>query len=307
MTTILKNTKNFFSKIGLNYLILGVVSLISQIILINIIYSINPLYLTDMNIISTITSLCTYIIPFPIFYLLMKKIKTTELEKTNINLKTTITYIGITLTLMLIGNIIGLIITNLLSGAIHTEIGNPIQQVINNTSILFNILIISIIAPIFEEILFRKLLIDKCIKYGVRTSILISAIIFAFFHGNLNQFFYAFFLGAFFAYVYIQSGKITYTIILHIIVNLMGSVASLIFSQSLINLQYYPNPIDLLISIGYISIIVTFLIIGIIGLFKYGKNLFKKIEQPLKAVLINIGMILFLLFFTLQIVYQILG
>lgn len=60
-----------------------------------------------------------------------------------------------------------------------------------------NLALISIIGPIFEEILFRKILIDKTIKYGARISIIISALLFGLFHGNVNQFFYAFLMGGF--------------------------------------------------------------------------------------------------------------
>ena len=299
----MNTSKKFFSKIGLNYLTLGIISLISQIIIINLLYITNSSYLNNINITTLITSLCTYIIPFPIFYWLMKKIETQKIEKRKTDLKTKIIYIGITFTLMWIGNIIGLLITNLLSSVIHTNIENPIQQLINSTDIWFNIVIISIMAPIFEEILFRKLLIDRCIKYGAGVSILLSALIFAFFHGNLNQFFYAFLLGGFFAYVYIKTGKTTYTISLHILANIIGSVVSLIFSQSLMNLQ---TLLDMIIVISYPCIIFTLLIIGIIGIIKLRNDIFKKIEQPLKNIFLNYGMILFLIFFTFQIVYQML-
>ena len=137
---------------------------------------------------------------------------------------------------MLIGNLIGIILTTIIGGAIQSEISNPVENLINSTNIWLNLALISIIGPIFEEILFRKILIDKTIKYGARISIIISALLFGLFHGNVNQFFYAFLMGGFFAYVYIKTGKIIYPIILHLIVNLMGSVISLKLIQSISNL-----------------------------------------------------------------------
>ena len=111
--------KKFFSKIGFNYLILGIITLIFQIIILNIINLTNPQYLTDINIISIVSSICNYILPFPIFYWLMKKISSTKLEKTGIGIKTFILYLGITITLMWIGNLIGLNITSLLSSTMQ--------------------------------------------------------------------------------------------------------------------------------------------------------------------------------------------
>ena len=305
--------KKFFSKIGVNYLILGIMAIIFQIIIVNIISIINPEYLHNINIVTTISSLCNYILPFPIFYLLMKKLDSVELEKTNITVKKFILYTGITITLMWIGNVTGLIITMLLSGAMQNDIANPVHQLINSSDIWINLLIISIFAPICEEILFRKFLIDRTIKYGAKVSIILSAVLFAFFHGNLNQFFYAFLMGGFFAYVYIRTGKITYTIILHAIVNFMGSVMSLILANSVTNIQITPNPVDAVIILGYIVIILSFLLIGLYGLTRIKKARFNgsktkiNLKNPFKTVYLNLGMILFILFFIGDMVYQVLG
>ena len=305
--------KKFFSKIGANYLILGIMAIVLQIILVNIISVTNPEYLHDINIVTVISSLCNYILPFPIFYWLMKKLDDVEIEKAGISVKTFILYTGITITLMWIGNMAGLIITMLLSGAMQSDIANPVQQLINSADIWINLLVISIFAPICEEILFRKFLIDRTIKYGAKVSIILSAVLFAFFHGNLNQFFYAFLMGGFFAYVYIRTGKITYTIILHAIVNIMGSVVSLILANSVTNIQINPNPIDAVIIIGYAVIILSFLIIGLYGLTKIKKARFNgsktqiNLKNPFKTVYLNIGMILFILFFIGEMIYQVLG
>ncbi len=303
--------KKFFSKIGANYLIMGVIAIIFQIIIANIISLINPQYLGDMNILAGLSSFCNYILPFPIFYWLMKKLDDVKIEKNSVSVKTFILYIGITLTLMWIGNILGLIITMFLSGAIQTDIANPVQQLINSTDIWLNLAIISIFAPICEEILFRKFLIDKTIKYGAKVSIILSAIIFAFFHGNLNQFFYTFLMGGFFAYVYIKTGKIIYTIILHSIVNFMGSVVSLILADSIMNFQLNLNPVDGIIILSYAIILFSFLIIGVYGLTQIKKAKFNglktqiDLKNPFKTVYLNYGMMLFIIFFACEMIYQI--
>ena len=295
---------------GFNYLILGILALIFQIIILNILNIANPQYLSDINIIIVLSSICNYILPFPVFYWLMKKIDDVEIEKTNINIKTFIIYTGITLTLMWIGNLIGLAITALLSNIIQSDIANPVQQLINTTDIWLNLLVISIVAPIFEEVIFRKFLIDRTIKYGAKVSIILSAVIFALFHGNLNQFFYTLLIGGFFAYVYIKIGKITYTIILHIIVNLMGSVISLILANSLNNLMTSATLADASIIIAYMAILFSFIIIGLYGLSKFkkarfhGKKTLIAIKNPIRTMFLNYGMVCFIIFFILEMVYQ---
>ena len=114
---------------------------------------------------------------------------------------------------MWIGNLVGLGITALIGNTMTSDITNPIEHMIQNTNIYVNLILTSLLAPIFEELFFRKLLIDRTVKYGAKLSILLSALLFALFHGNLSQFFYAFLIGAFFAYIYIKTGKIIYSII----------------------------------------------------------------------------------------------
>lgn len=296
-----KLENNIFSKIGFNYLILAVVAILCQIIIMNIMASTNSGYLNDINIITVISSICNYILPFPIFYLLMKELESQTIEKQSLNISTFIIYVAITLTLMWIGNIVGLLITSALSGALQNEIANPVQNLINSTDLWVNFILISIIAPIFEEILFRKLLIDRTIKYGINVSIILSATLFALIHGNLNQFFYAFLLGAFLAYIYTKTGKITYPIILHGIVNFMGSVASIFVAQAATNLKMASTPIDAAIILTYIIILLISIIIGIYGLTKFRP---KKPELPLKTLFVNYGMICFIGFSIFEILRQ---
>lgn len=304
--------EKFFSKIGLNYLAFAITALLIQIILVNVIAGINGNLLDDFNFIVIISAICNYILPFPIFYYLMKKIETTKLEKSTLSIKTIILYIGITITLMWIGNIAGLIIIALLSGVLPGDIANPVQDLINSSDIWLNLLLVSILGPIFEEIFFRKMLIDRTIKYGARVSIILSAILFAFFHGNLNQFFYAFLIGGFFAFVYIKTGKIIYTILLHILVNLMGSVISLFVANSAQRiLDGVGTTFDFGIIIIYVIIILSAILIGLIALSRYKKAKFNgsktqiNLENPIKTVILNYGMIGFIVFFIIQIITQI--
>lgn len=302
--------EKLFSKIGFNYLIFGIFALIIQIILINVIGIVNIDLISDFNVLTILTSLCNYILPFPILYYLMKKIEKQEIEKQNLSLKKFLLYLSVTLTLVWIGNIMGLILTSAIGNLFQTDITNPVETMLNSTDIWLNLLLISIIGPIFEEIFFRKFLIDRTIKYGARVSIILSAVIFGFFHGNINQLFYTFFIGGFFAYVYIRTGKIIYTIALHIIVNLMGSVVSLFVvesAQSIISKTY--GTMDMAIVVIYVMIIIITFIIGIIGLSMYQKAKFNGsktqigLKNPLKTSLLNPGIICLILFFVSQIIY----
>ncbi len=80
-----------------------------------------------------------------------------------------------------------------------------------------------LIAPTAEELLFRKLLTERIVKYGELAAVLASGLFFGLFHGNLNQFSYAFLLGLFLGFIYVKTGKLGYTIGLHMAINFIGS------------------------------------------------------------------------------------
>lgn len=307
----MNSNKKFFSKIGFNYLIYIISSLIITIIIANIIAATKPEIINNINISTVISAICNYILPLPILIHLMNKIKSTRPEIHKINIKTFLKYLCITITLMWIGNLTGTIITTILGGAIQSDISNPIQNLINSTDIWLNLLLISIIGPIFEEFFFRKLLIDRTIVYGAKVSIILSAVIFGLVHGNLNQFFYSALIGGFLGYVYIKTGRITYTIALHMIINLIGSVVSLSLNNSISSLSTGTiNPIALIFVISYFTMLIISLFIGISSIWDYKKAKFNgekteiNLKKPLKTVFLNTGMICFVLFFIIKMILQ---
>ncbi len=300
--------RKFFSKIGFNYLIYLICTLVFAVILMILIS--NTELANNPNIHVIITAISNYILPFPIIFFLMNKLDSRTLEKESLSIQRFIMYFCISFTLMIIGNIIGLAITSLIGNATQSDISNPIQTLINSSDIMMNLIIISIIGPIFEEIIFRKLLIDRTVKYGARISIILSATLFALMHGNLNQFFYAFLLGGFFAYVYMETGKVTYTILLHIMLNLIGSVLSLIVAESAdAIIQGLATPFNISIVALYMMIIFLALIFGLLGLSNYKKakltNIKTEVElaNPMKTVFLNYGMICYIGFTILIILY----
>lgn len=271
-----------------------------------------PRALSNTDLLTIVGAICTYVLPLPIFFYLMKKLDKCEIEKHKMGLFNFIIAIGITLALMWIGNLIGLGFIELISVFIKSKISNPIADLIDNSNIWINIIIISIIAPIVEEFIFRKLLIDRTIIYGEFLSILLSALLFGLFHGNLNQFFYAFLIGGFFAYIYIKTGKIIYTIILHMITNFSGSVLGLFIGEILTNMSkgVATSTFDSVIAVIYMLMFFALILIGIIFLIKDRKKFtFKKkeIEKPYSTAFLNLGMILFIGYCLIEIVLSILG
>lgn len=124
------------------------------------------------------------------------------------------------------GNVMGNIV-NTVIGAITGEIPtNEIGELTANTPFWANLLFCGILAPILEEIFYRKLVIDRLRRYGDLFAVLASGLLFGLIHGNFSQFFYATFAGLLFGYIYLNTGRLRYTVALHMAVNLMGGVFS---------------------------------------------------------------------------------
>lgn len=124
--------------------------------------------------------------------------------------------------LMQAGNIVGTVMSVILSGG--TAENALVDFAMDNNPL--KILIVVILAPIIEEYICRKKIIDCVGVYGEKTAVIFSGLIFGLFHGNLYQFFYAFLLGMLFAYIYIRTGRLRYSIYMHMIVNFLGSVVA---------------------------------------------------------------------------------
>lgn len=301
--------QKFFSKIGFSYLIYAICTIAFPIIIFHIIGNGFEI-VNNINFRLIISAICNYILPFPILLFLMKKLESEKLEKESLSITTFLLYFCISFTLMIIGNLIGIGVTSLIGTAIQSDIANPIQTLINSSDIILNLIIISIIGPIFEELLFRKLLIDRTIKYGARVSIILSATLFGLMHGNLNQFFYAFLLGGFFSYVYIKTGKIIYPILLHIFLNLIGSVLSLFVierANAITNGSF--TSFDIGFILLYMLILILVIIFGLYGLTQYKKAKLTKIKtkieltNPIRTAFINYGMACYIGFTILLILY----
>lgn len=115
---------------------------------------------------------------------------------------------------MLTGPLIWLLST--LSGM---DLANVVAQASENQPAGLLFLFSVIIAPVCEELIFRKLLLNPLRVLGDGCAVVLSALAFALFHMNLFQTFYAFAVGLVFACIVLITGSIRDTILLHMFVN----------------------------------------------------------------------------------------
>lgn len=140
-----------------------------------------------------------------------------------------------------------------------------------------------IIAPVFEEFIFRGAVMNLLKPYGGGIAIFVSAFCFGIYHGNFQQFFYAFALGIALGYIGYATDSIFCTTLLHLMFNGVSGVLMILISTDAVktrSLDPYAELSDgeslvmTLYAIFMIIIIVTALV-GFIALI----NKLKKIKK----------------------------
>lgn len=128
-----------------------------------------------------------------------------------------------------LGNLLGNLVDSLLSSPPDT---GTLEEIMAGSPSLVTMAFVVFAAPVVEELLFRKLLIDRIGGYGEGMAVLLSGLLFGLAHGNFSQFFYTFAIGCLWAYVYVKTGNIGYTIAFHMLFNLMGGGVVLLLSKA---------------------------------------------------------------------------
>ena len=202
--------------------------------------------------------LAMYVIAFPIFLLMTRGIPSRRAEKSNMSLGEFVVIFMIAEGLAMVGNIISRVLTSLIEVTTGSAVENGTMDMISSAPAIVTVFVVGIIGPIIEELMLRKVFIDKLSVYGDRLAIVVSGVAFGLMHGNLYQLFHAVALGILFGYVYVKTRKIVYSCLLHMLVNLFSSVQSLLLVPGLLRLEeldsLYPDGVGMPISEVYASI-----------------------------------------------------
>lgn len=131
--------------------------------------------------------------------------------------------------------------TNLLIGLLENLLGIPafdaVSALENDLPPWLLVLAFVIIAPVFEEILFRGILLRRLRGLGDVSAVVLSGLAFGLFHANLQQTAYAIVLGMVFAAIVLLTGSIRDTILLHMVIN-GSSVLLLLLDSNLSSLIF---------------------------------------------------------------------
>ncbi|MBQ6465132.1 MAG: CPBP family intramembrane metalloprotease [Oscillospiraceae bacterium] len=249
-----------------------------------------------------------YAVGVPLALLVMRRVPAVRAERRSLSLGSFLVFLLMCFPIMYGGNLIGTILSSMFSGGAAQ---NPLEGMVSKPGVL-QIVVLAVLAPLFEEFIFRRQLIDRAGRYGEKTAILFSSLTFGLFHGNLYQFFYAFGLGMLFAYIYTRTRKLRYTVALHMIINFLGSVVgpwivskAALSSEMLEAAAQDPASADLggmaLVSL-YGFAILGLSIAGLVLLIRRRRRfVFQRAEEELpngsgpRAAIFNLGFLLFAL------------
>lgn len=250
-------------------------------------------------------------IVFPLAALLLRRLPAAAPEKGSIRARHFFAFLPILYLCNYVGSQLSKWLIALLADAFGLQPGSALGTLLL-THPLVMVFILLLAAPLCEEWFFRKLLLDRACIYGEKLAIFVSALLFAFYHTSIYQFFYAFFVGLIFGYLYLRTGRLWVTALMHAIYNLVCIIlpyvmlrfgifgafmeAETVDEQIAVILA---NPVGAAVACVYGFICLGLLIGGCLLLDKYRKKVFfKPAACPLPpdtegaAAFVNVGMLL---------------
>ncbi len=306
--------KKDFSNLGLRMVASAILIFGIQILGQYIILAINPSWFSDMNIVLAATMIPMYALGYPLaFVILQAGAEKRTIEKHKMKTVQFIMAFLMSYALMMLGNIVGVGVTNGIGFLKGEPVDNGLTDIVSNGNIWLTSIYTVLLAPVFEEYMFRKIICDRLVKYGQGMAIIMSGFMFGLFHGNFNQFFYAAAIGFFFAFIYVKTGEIKYTIGLHMMVNFIGSVVGGLLLQN-VDLSgdlFRMSPSEIVILALYMLLIYGMVIAGgvllLANLSKFklspGEITIRK-GNKFEISIINVGMFIYCELFVLMMIGQ---
>lgn len=219
-----RDAKRYFSTVGLATCLMMVVYTAGSVALSLLLSTVAPHLLSNPWVYNLLSVVPLYGLAFPVFWLILRGLPRDGVQPDKMGGGYWFGGLCVSFALMSAGNYIGNFFILAFESALGRSLTNPVEAATVGQSVWINLIFVAVLAPILEELVFRKLLCDRLLPLGEGYAVVLSGAIFGLVHGNFFQFFYAFLIGGFFALVYIKTGRIRYSILYHGIINLLGGV-----------------------------------------------------------------------------------
>ena len=241
---VVKDAKRTMSRSMLSLVFYTVAVLaLSQIVSYGLLFIVNELmgntdlYMTIVQspyVSAIVAVIAQYAVAIPVLFLVIRRLpkKQISIEKPKMSVPQLLMMIPIAEAAMLTGSYIGTFVSTIYSAMLGVENQNAVSDMIDNFPLPLIIVLTVIMAPVFEELIFRKLLLDRLSVYGNKFAIIVTAVAFGLWHGNLDQLFYATLVGMVLGYVAVKSGNWLYSVVIHMVMNFLGGVLPSLLSDS---------------------------------------------------------------------------
>lgn len=305
-----------YSRVSLALLALIVVANVVAIGLSTVIMMMNnndPKALTGNPVLQLLVMFAPlYVVAIPVCWLILRPMPAKAPKEGKISGGHLVVLFLVSIFFMQAGNLMGTYLSAFLTNG---KAQNAVVQLVSMEG-WSQFVVVTLIAPVLEELVFRKFVIDRTNRFGEKAAILFSAAAFALFHTNLFQLFYTFGLGLILAYLYVRTGKLRLPIIFHVLINALGGIIPILLlrlveknaGMTLEQLTALPEErmVEYLSAIIPLSIFNLILygaaVAGLILLFIFAKKVHfepAKDEIPkgkvFKTVCLNVGFILYFL------------
>ena len=235
-----KKEKRFFSRIGFGFAIFSLIYLAVALVIQLGVYTLYPEFLDSALFKNFLSPVSIYLFGLPVLLIVVGGMKAKAPEKKKMKFSVWLMILIICFGIMYIGAYIGEFVVSTISEIVslfyESEPSNALDGLVELDNLWITAIGIVVIAPIGEELVFRKLLMDRLNRFGAFVSIFLSALMFGLMHGNFYQFFYAFGVGLVFGYVYYTTGNVFLTISIHAVLNFLGSIVTLLLSSGLLKM-----------------------------------------------------------------------
>ena len=230
-TIDVKRERGIIANLALGIASITFFTLVAQIVLVNALAIFLPGVIQSTTAQLFLNGITMYGIAMPLSMRFFNRCPVTKREEKRLGFFMLIGLIAVCFALNYVGGVIGSLIEELSASLVGREASNPVEETVSDISLGAIFLFLVVLAPIFEEIFYRKVFIDRLRRYGDVPAIVISGLTFGLIHGNFSQFFYAALLGMVFGAIYVYTGKLRYTVFLHMLVNFMGSFYTMLMIE----------------------------------------------------------------------------
>lgn len=194
---------------------------------------------------------------FPLlFYLFVTRQNFTDvIPLKKLSLKNVFLIVGMSFFIQPIANFVALI-----TSVFFENTASAVLYEISDIPFILYLLIAAVFPAVFEEIIFRGLLLKGYEKTGIFVSAFMTGLFFGLMHLNPHQFFYAFLVGIIFAYFVRYTGSVLSSIISHFTIN--ATQASLLYLvarspvyEEVVNSQTQVVSLNEFISVAVVAIV----------------------------------------------------